>query len=131
MIYGLLMLDILLNNYSPWGTYFFIIYLYDKKYKDYLLTGIILDLIILRTGLLNTAILSIMYILNMLFDDLNKKNVYIYIYINMFNYLLFIILSNILLINSINKILLTIGNNIFINILFYILYFRVYINNNY
>ena len=81
MIYLLVILDILLNNYSNFNTYFFIIYLYNKKYKYYLLTGLILDLIIFN-NFYNTIILSIIYLFNKVFKDLNKNKIYNYIYIN-------------------------------------------------
>ena len=49
MILLLILLDILINNYTKYSSYFFLIYLYNKPYKYYLLTGIILDFIIFNT----------------------------------------------------------------------------------
>ena len=125
MIYLLIFIDILLNNYSNFNTYFFIIYLYDKKYKYYLLTGLILDLIIFK-NIYNLIILTIIYFLNKLFKDLNKNNIYNYLFINSFNYLIYIILSNLLLFNNIKDILLSIGLNLIINLLFYLLSYNLY-----
>ena len=125
MIYLLVILDILLNNYSNFNTYFFIIYLYNKNYKYYLLTGLILDLIIFNS-FYNTIILSIIYLFNKIFKDLNKNNIYNYIYINSFNYLMYIILTNVFVLNSIKEILLSIGYNLLINVFFYILSYNLY-----
>lgn len=125
MIYLLVILDILLNNYSNFNTYFFIIYLYNKNYKYYLLTGLILDLIIFNS-FYNTIILSIIYLFNKVFKDLNKNNIYNYIYINSFNYLIYIILTNLFVLNSIKEILLSVGYNLLINAFFYILSYNLY-----
>ena len=124
MIYLLILLDVLLNNYTNFTTYFFIIYLYNKKYINYLITGLILDLIIFNSPLVNTIVLTIIYIFNLLFKDLNKNNIYNYILINLFNYNLFIILSNCTSLNSFSNILIVLGNNLFINLTFYILMFK-------
>ena len=63
MIYFLLIFDILVNNYSQYTSYFFIINLYNKPYKDYLITALILDLIIFKSYY-NIIILSLMYLIN-------------------------------------------------------------------
>jgi len=125
MIFGLILLDVLINNYTKYTSYFFIIYLYNKSYKYYLITGLILDFIIFDKLLMNTLVLTIMFFINKLFKDLNKNNIYNYIFVNFFNYLLFIIISNLLSINSIYNILIIIGKNLVINVLFYILSHRI------
>ena len=78
MIYLLLLLDILINNYTRKTSMLFLIYLYDKPYKDYLLTSLIFDLIIFRCPY-NIFILTIMYFINKLFKNLNKKNILNYL----------------------------------------------------
>ena len=103
MILLLVLLDILINNYTKNSSYFFLIYLYNKPYKYYLLTGIILDFII--------------------FKDLNKNNFYVFIFFMIFNYITYIVLSNIFL-NGMYNILVNIGFNLIINLLFYTLAFR-------
>ena len=122
MIYLLILLDVLVANYTPYTSYFFLIYLYNKSYKDYLLTGLILDLVILNRPFYNTIILSIMYIFNRVFKDLNKKNFYNYLFITLFNYIIFIILSNLSALNTI--ILINIGLSLAINLIFYALVYR-------
>ena len=125
MIFLLLFLDVILYNFTSYLSYFFIIYIYNKKYKYYLLTGLILDLIIFIKPLIVTLILSIIYLINYTFKTLNKNNVYNYIFINVFNYILFIILSNIILMHNFSNIFLNIGNSLFINIIFIILTFNL------
>lgn len=124
MIYLLLFLDILINNFTNYTSYFFIIYLYNKPYKYFLLTGLILDFIILDSLFLNTILLSIIYIINKVFKDLNKSNLYNYIFINVFNCLLFIILSNLLFSSNLSRILIILGHNLLINLIFYCLTYR-------
>ncbi len=130
MIYFLILFDILINNYSRYTSFFFIIYLYNKNYKYYLITGLILDFIIFKTYYINIIILSIIYLLNMLFNSLNKNNIYNYVFINIFNYMMYIILSNLTIYNNLNNILLILGNNLSINIIFYILSYSLYKYNN-
>lgn len=125
MIYILIIIDYIINNFSNYSSYFFIIYLYNKKYKYYLLSGLILDLIIFNTFLINIIILSLIYFINIVFNDLNKKNIYNYIFINVFNYIIYILLINIFYQNSFSNILVIIGSNLLINLIFYILSFRL------
>ncbi len=125
MIYFLLVLDILVNNFTKYTSYFFIIYLYQKPFKYYLLTGLILDFLIFNTMFLNTIILLIMYFLNYMFKDLNKANFGNYILITCFNYLMYIILTNLVMTKNLDYILIQIGLNLTINLIFYILSFRI------
>ena len=125
MIYLLILIDILINNYTKYTTYFFIVGLYNKSFKYFLITGLILDLVIYNSFFINTIILIIIFILNKIFKGLNKRNIANYIFINLFNYILFIILSNIIIINTPTNILINIGENLFINLTFYLLSFRI------
>ncbi len=129
MLLGLLLLDILINNYTPYTSFFFILFLYNKTYKYYLITGLFLDLVIFNTHFYNLIILTIMYFSNKIMRELNKNNFGVFLFINTFNYLLFIILSNLLTFNNIPYILVSIGSNLVINLTFYILSFRLLKNN--
>ncbi len=129
MLIGLLLLDILINNYTPYTSFFFILFLYNKTYKYYLITGLFLDLVIFNTHFYNLIILTIMYFSNKIMRELNKNNFGVFLFINTFNYLLFIILSNLLTFNNIPYILVSIGSNLVINLTFYILSFRLLKNN--
>lgn len=125
MIYLLFLIDIIINNYTAYTSYFFIISLYNKPYKHYLIIGLVLDLIIFNTFFINTLIMTILYFMNKIFSDLNKENIINYAFINLFNYLIFIILSNLFMHNNINNILINIGSNLLINIIFYLLSYRI------
>jgi len=127
MIYLLIILDILINNFTKYTSYFFIIYLYNKPYKYYVLVGLILDFIIFNTYFYNLIILTIIYLLDKLLKDLNKNNFYNFIFIAIYNYLLFIILSNLIVFNNLEYIFLSIGSNLVINIIFYVLSYRIYL----
>lgn len=129
MIFILIFIDILINNFTKYSSYFFLVGLYNKTYKYYLITGIILDYIIFKTFFYNIFILSIMYILNKIFKSLNKQHIYNFIFILLFNYILYISLSNFLLEHNISNILTSIGNNLFVNSIFYILSYRLYKRN--
>ena len=124
MIFIMVLLDIIVNNYTSYTSYFFLISLYNKPFKYYLAIGLLFDLIIFTKFFSNTIILIIMYLLNKLLKDLNKSNIYNYIFILLFNYILFIMLSNLFNLN-IYKIFLSIGMNLFINLSFYLLSFRL------
>ena len=126
MIYFLILLDIIINNYSSFTSYFFIIYLYNKPYKYYLLTALIFDLVIFNTLYINIIIFSILYFLNKIFANLNKNNILTFLFFCLFNYNFYIILSNLLNINGFGHILMNIGTNLLINILFYLLSFRLF-----
>ncbi len=120
MIFILLIIDILINNYSKYTSFFFLVYLYHKPYKYYLLTALLLDLIIFNS-FYNIIILSIIYLLNKIFTNLNSQNIWVYLGINLFNYIVYIILSNLFMLNNIKVILFNIGFNLILNIIFYLL----------
>ncbi len=124
MIYVLLIIDILINNYTKYTSYFFITYLYNKPYKYYLITALILDLVIFK-GLYNTIILTFMYLCNKIFKPLNKNNLFSYLFITIFNYIFYILFSNLLLFNNITIILIKIGKNLIFNLIFYLLSFNL------
>lgn len=126
MIFFLIILDILINNYSNFTSFFFLIYLYNKPYKYYVLTALILDLVIFNHPFYNLLFLSVIYLLNKVFTDLNKNNILNFIFINTFNLIVYIILSNLSSYFSIPVILVNIGNSLFINLLFYILSYNCY-----
>lgn len=127
MIYLLIILDVLINNFTKYTSYFFIVYLYNKPYKYYVLVGLILDFIIFNTYFYNLIILTIIYLLDKLLKDLNQNNFYNFVFITIYNYLLFIILSNLIVFNNLEYIFLSIGSNLIINIIFYVLSYRIYL----
>ncbi len=130
MIFFLIILDVLINNYSNFTSFFFLIYLYNKPYKYYVLTALILDLVIFNHPFYNLIFLSAIYLLNKVFTDLNKNNILNFIFINTFNLIVYIILSNLSSYFSIPVILINIGNSLFINLLFYMLSYNCYNKGN-
>ena len=123
MIYFLLIIDILINNYTKYTSFFFLIFLYNKPYKYYLITALILDFLIFNTYFQNSIILSILYFINTSFNDLNKNNIYSFLFISLFNYIFYIILANIFPFFDLKNILEVIGYNLIINMFFYYLAF--------
>lgn len=124
MIYLGIILDILTFNYTSLKSFFFIRYLYNKGIIYYICSGVFLDIIIFQSYFINTIILIIIYFINKLFKYFNKSNLYIYLIINLFNIILFIILTNLCNLNSIKYTLILIGNSLIINILFLIISYK-------
>ena len=125
MIYFLIFLDIIINNYSPYTSFFFLTFLYKKSYKYYLLTALILDFIVFNTYYYNLIILTIMYFLNKIFTFLNLDNFYSYLFFFLFNYNAYIILSNLVALTSMRNLFISLGSNLLINMFFYLLCYNV------
>lgn len=123
MIY--LLLDILVYNYTSYNSYFFLVYLYNKKYLQHLAIGLLLDFIIFDIYFINTSIISIIYLVNLFFQRYNMKNKYIYILVLLIDYIIFITLSNLLVLTNYNMIFYNIGINLLINIAFYLLSYKI------
>ncbi len=121
MIYPLIILDILINNYSPYTSFFFLTFLYKKSYKYYFLTALILDFIVFNTYYYNLIILTIMYFLNKIFTFLNLDNIFSYLFFFLFNYNAYIILSNLMALTSMRSLFVSLGSNLLINMFFYLL----------
>lgn len=129
MIFFIILLDIIISNYTNYISYFFINYLYNKELKYYILTGLTLDLIVFNT-LNNTIILVIIYYINKIFKSFNKDNYYIYIIINIINYILYITITNVIMNNGIITIIMSIKISIIINIIYIILSYPFHKNCN-
>ena len=125
MIYPLIFLDILINNYSPYTSFFFLAFLYQKSYKYYFLTALILDFIVFNTYYYNLIILTIMYFLNKIFTFLNLDNILSYLFFFLFNYNAYIILSNLMALTSIRSLFVSLGSNLLINMFFYLLCYNI------
>ena len=95
-----------------------------------ILDVLILDLVIFNHPFYNLIFLSAIYLLNKVFTDLNKNNILNFIFINTFNLIVYIILSNLSSYFSIPVILINIGNSLFINLLFYMLSYNCYNKGN-
>ena len=123
MIY--LILDIFIYNYTKYKSYFFLVSLYNKNIIYYIGMGLILDFIVFNTFLLNSIILLIIYFINKFFSRYNIKNIYIYLLNLLVDYIVYISLTNLVLHNTLNVILVNIGKSLILNLLFYFLCFKL------
>ena len=120
----LLILDILIYNFTAYNSYFFllsILFYRDKDYMKILFIGLILDLIILNKLFINTFILLLIFIINKRIFKLKNKNLKSYLLITNFNFLLYNILLS--LIYSFN--LKVFSMSFIINIIFYLLSYNL------
>lgn len=123
MIY--LILDIFIYNYTKYKSYFFLVSLYNKNIIYYIGMGLILDFIVFNTFLLNSIILLIIYFINKFFSRYNIKNIYIYLLNLLVDYIVYISITNLVLNNALNIILVNIGKSLILNSLFYFLCFKL------
>lgn len=123
MIY--LILDIFIYNYTKYKSYFFLVSLYNKNIIYYIGMGLILDFIVFNTFLLNSIILLIIYFINKYFSRYNIKNIYIYLLNLLVDYIVYISITNLVLNNALNIILVNIGKSLILNLLFYFLCFKL------
>ncbi len=123
MIY--LILDIFIYNYTKYKSYFFLVSLYNKNIIYYIGMGLILDFIVFNTFLLNSVIILIIYFINKFFSRYNIKNIYIYLLNLLVDYIVYISLTNLVLHNTLNIILVNIGKSLILNLLFYFLCFKL------
>lgn len=124
MIYLLILLDILVYSYTHFNSYFFLIGLINKPYIYYLCAGLVIDFIILDTPLINILFLTILYFINKFFHHFNENNFWVYIINISFDFILYLIYIGIVNYFSISEILIIIGNNLFINMIFYLLSYK-------
>lgn len=123
MIY--LILDIFIYNYTKYKSYFFLVSLYNKNIIYYVGMGLILDFVVFNTFLLNSIILLIIYFINKFFSRYNIKNIYIYLLNLLVDYIVYISITNLVLNNALNVILVNIGKSLILNLLFYFLCFKL------
>lgn len=120
-----LILDIFIYNYTKYKSYFFLVSLYNKNIIYYIGMGLILDFIVFNTFLLNSIILLIIYFINKFFSRYNIKNIYIYLLNLLVDYIVYISITNLVLNNALNVILVNIGKSLILNLLFYLLCFKL------
>ena len=97
----LLLIDILIYNYTSLPSLFFIINLNDHDYLKILGVGLFLDLIVLRTLFLNTIFLTGVYLLRKYYLKINLNNFLIYYFFNLIVMLIYYLVMN-LVFNYIN-----------------------------
>lgn len=98
MILFLILLDILVYNYTSYKSFFFLISLNLIKPNDYLkviLIGFFLDFILLNQSFINTICLLLLFVLNKKIFPLKSKSFWNYLLSNLLNYLTFILILSI------------------------------------
>lgn len=125
----LFLLDFLIYNYTSYSTYFILLNLMAKKnYKKLILIGLILDFFVFNTYFKNTLILIILILINKYILNFNKKNIVVFLAINIINYHLFIIFNSVINHNiSFLNISTIIVNNYFLYFIICLLYFNKFI----
>jgi hypothetical protein len=128
----LLGLDIIVYNFTAYNTYFILLNLLNQKNNSKMIfIGIILDFIVLKTYYKNLLVIILLILINKYLLNFNKKNIVNFLLINIINYSLFIILSNLINLNTaITSISITIVTNFFLNILIWFTYYYKFIINN-
>ena len=87
-----LLLDVLIYNFTPYNSFFFLIALNFYENDSYLKVislGLVLDFIILDTPFINTVILFILFVINKRLIKINKRTLKNYLFINIFNYIIY------------------------------------------
>ena len=104
-----LLLDIIIYNYTPYLSFFFILNINNKNYLYNLSIALFIDIFITHTYILNAIFITIFFILRKI---ININNIFKYYLFNLGIVLIyFLILNNISLINILNVILI---NSIYI-----------------
>jgi len=121
----LLFLDVLIYNYTNYNSFFFLvaINLYDQNdYIKILTLGLTLDLILLNQPFINTISLFLIFIINKRFIKIQTKNLNDYVYINLFNFLIY---NSILIIINQNLDIYKFMISLIVNFLFYLLSYNL------
>ena len=104
-----LLLDIVIYNYTPYLSFFFLLNINDKDYIYNLSIALFIDIFITHTYVINSIIITLFFAFK---KKTNTNNLFKYYLFNITLILLyFIILNNITLINTINVFLI---NSIYI-----------------
>jgi len=92
MILLLLLLDLLVYNFTSYNSYFILLSLLlisDKEYFKIILIGLFLDLIFVNTYFINTLILLILFFINKKILKISKNDMKHYFFISNFNFILY------------------------------------------
>lgn len=119
------LLDIMIYNFTAYKSFFFLLTLNfygPNEYIKVLTLGLIIDIVILNTPLINTFILLILFVINKKIIKINKRTIKNYLYINILNYFIYTALLILLKQNlNIHKFL----ESIIINMTFYTLSYNL------
>ena len=113
-----LFLDLIIYNYTPYLSYFFLINLNDKSYIYNISIALLIDFLILHIPLLTTLWVTILYFLKKYLFKFNYYNFYIYVCFNLgiiFLYYLVnsLLFSNVTIIGILNVLII---NGVFVAI---------------
>ena len=113
-----LFLDLIIYNYTPYLSYFFLINLNNKSYIYNISIALLIDFLILHIPLLTTFLVTILYFLKKYLFKFNYHIFYIYVCFNLgiiFLYYLVnsLLFSNVTIINILNVLII---NGVFVAI---------------
>lgn len=113
-----LFLDLIIYNYTPYLSYFFLVNLNDKSYIYNISIALLIDFLILHIPLLTTLWVTILYFLKKYLFKFNYYNFYIYVCFNLgiiFLYYLVnsLLFSNVTIIGILNVLII---NGVFVAI---------------
>ena len=128
----LFIIDIIVYNLTYYSSYLMLLNLNKKdNYIKLILISILLDYVILKTYYKLIVIMLILIFLNNYVFKYKRENLVNFLSINIINYILFIVLSNIINFNiSYTYISLTIVNNFFMYITCSFVYYIKFINRD-
>ena len=125
MIIFLLVLDILIYNFTAYNSFFFLNLLPLSKRNDsfkILLLGLFLDFIILDKLFINTFFLLLLLFLNKKFFSVKTKNIIDFLLINNFNFIMYNLFLSII---NCNFNILIFTQSLLINIIFAVLSYNI------
>lgn len=120
-----LLLDILIYNYTPYLSYFFILNINNKPFIYNIIIAVIID-ILLKIPFYNVIFITIIYLLKKHIFKFNYNNLLYYYIVNISFIILYYIISS-LIYSSIN--ILNILNLFFINSIFILICYKKDSNN--
>ena len=111
-----LLLDILIYNFTPYLSYFFLLNLNNKSYIYNLSVALLIEFLILHTYFYVTIFVTIIYFIKKYFLKFNYHNFYIYFLYNISLILIFYLVSSLIFsyISLSNLINVLVINSIFI-----------------
>ncbi len=115
-----LLLDILIYNYTPYLSYFFILNINNKPFIYNIIIAVIID-ILLKIPFYNVIFITIIYLLKKHIFKFNYNNLLYYYIVNISFIILYYIISS-LIYSSIN--ILNILNLFFINSIFILICYK-------
>ena len=124
MIWLLLLLDVLIYNFTSYSTYFFLLSILITSKKDcvsIIILGLFLDFVVLSTPFVNTIILLLLFFLDKKFFKMQKRELKSFLLITNFNFVFYYFLLSALYSLDLSTFALT----FLINLLFCLLSYNL------